>query len=513
VTTAVTDLAGRDPSSKGLTASETRTATSTDERRRRVAESLRVGNPGNNAHDLAAQADPHAECQIQISVEQVRPYEHNPRRASNAKFAAIKASIRESGICTPLTVTKRPSEHHFIIESGGNTRLLALRQLWAETRDPRFATLTAMFRPWRSESHVLTAHLIENEHRADMTFWDRAVGVVGLKARIEVEQGSTLSVRQLREAMQRLGLEVDTATLTHYLFAVQRLRPLGDAVLTLSGLHVRTMQPRLNALKRYAMKRKEMAEGELYAAVFDPVLEGHAKSYQQTGRFDPLAVCAACEAALAAHLGESIALLRAHVHLDGRGSVACPSADDIDTSEVTPTGRRASQPPTAPDGVCIANATHRTDDCAAAVEAATTVAGGNGLIANLIEQIEIFVSLSGIADQVRKDAQVPFGLSVQPFSDRGEDADAGRQCAARALAAVLAECGTAALVATPSSTRVARGDVQIDLVTAFDSDGSDPSLLAWLLETRDADCNAFWNVLNACRTLKKASADQARSME
>jgi len=496
-----------------LTASEIRTATSTDERRRRVAESLRVGNPGNNAHDLPAQADAHAECQIQISVEQVRPYEHNPRRASNAKFAAIKASIRESGICTPLAVTKRPGEHHFIIESGGNTRLLALRQLWAETRDPRFATLNAMFRPWRSESHVLTAHLIENEHRADMTFWDRAVGVVALKARIEVEQGSALSVRQLREAMQRLGLEVDIATLTHYLFAAQRLRPLGDAVPTLSGLHVRTMQPRLNALKRYAVKRKAMGEDELYAAVFDPVLEGHATRYRQTGRFDPLAVCAACEAALAAHLVESIALLRAHVHLDGRGAVACPSESDIDTAEVNPTGHPASQPPTAPDGVCYANATNRMNECARAVEAAPTIAGGDALIANLVEKIEVFASVSGIADRVRSDEQAPFGLSVQPSSDRVEGGDVGRQRALRALAAVLAECGTAALVATPASARVARDDVQFGSVTAFNSDGSDPSLLTWLLDTRDADCNAFWNVLNACRALKKASADQARSME
>ncbi|MFM8864185.1 MAG: ParB family protein, partial [Limnohabitans sp.] len=165
---------------------------SVDERRRLVAESLRVGNPGNNARDLAGQVDPRTESQIELAVDEIQPYEHNPRRATNAKFDDIKESIRTSGLRSPLTVTRRPGESHFIVEAGGNTRLLALRQLWAETRDPRFRRLVVLYRPWRSESHVLTAHLIENEQRGEMTFWDKACGIVALKSRLEAEQGRTL---------------------------------------------------------------------------------------------------------------------------------------------------------------------------------------------------------------------------------------------------------------------------------------------------------------------------------
>ena len=157
---------------------------SLDERRRLVAQSLQVGNPGNNARDLAGQGDPRTESQIELSVDEIRPYENNPRRATNAKFEDIKESIRTSGLRSPLTVTRRPGESHFIVEAGGNTRLLALRQLWAETRDPRFRKLVVLFRPWRSESHVLTAHLIENEQRGEMTFWDKACGIVALKSRL-----------------------------------------------------------------------------------------------------------------------------------------------------------------------------------------------------------------------------------------------------------------------------------------------------------------------------------------
>jgi ParB family protein of integrating conjugative element (PFGI_1 class) len=164
---------------------------SLEERRRLVAESLQVGNPVNRARDLPEQEDPRHDCQIELRLEDIRAYEHNPRRASNAKFAEIKESIRATGIRTPLTVTRRPGEIHFIVEAGGNTRLLAIQQLWAETRDYRFEKLTVVFRPWRSESQVLTSHLVENELRGEMTFWDKANGVLTLKARLEAEKGCT----------------------------------------------------------------------------------------------------------------------------------------------------------------------------------------------------------------------------------------------------------------------------------------------------------------------------------
>ena len=69
---------------------------SIDERRRLVAQSLQVGNPGNNARDLPGPADPYAEQQIELPIDEIRPYEHNPRRSKNLKFDDIKESIRTS---------------------------------------------------------------------------------------------------------------------------------------------------------------------------------------------------------------------------------------------------------------------------------------------------------------------------------------------------------------------------------------------------------------------------------
>ena len=284
--------------------------TSIEERRRLVAESLQVGNPLNRSKELPEQADPRHDCQIELRVDDIQPYEHNPRRANNAKFAEIKESIRSTGIRNPLTVTRRPGEQHFIVEAGGNTRLLAVQQLWAETGDPRFEKLTVLFRPWRSEGHVLVAHLIENEQRGELTFWDKANGVVALKARLEEEKGRPLSLRQFEEELKAAGFSVSKASLAYYLYATARLAVLCDAIPPITYADVGNIQPRLNLVKRYAQMRGAMDEATLYAVVFEPVFRRHADRYRETGTFNASELCHACEEESARHLGEDPARFR-----------------------------------------------------------------------------------------------------------------------------------------------------------------------------------------------------------
>ena len=64
---------------------------SVDARRLLVAQSLQVGNPGNNARDLPGGPDVRGardqfEQQIGLTVDDIRPYENNPRRSLNVKF-------------------------------------------------------------------------------------------------------------------------------------------------------------------------------------------------------------------------------------------------------------------------------------------------------------------------------------------------------------------------------------------------------------------------------------------
>jgi ParB family protein of integrating conjugative element (PFGI_1 class) len=297
-----------------------------DERRRLVAQSLLVGNPVNNARDLGLQPDGRHECQLDLSLDEIRPYEHNPRRNDNLRFDDIKESIRTGGLRNPLTVTRRPGDEHYIVESGGNTRLLALRQLREETRDQRFARLVVLYRPWRSESHVLTAHLIENEQRADMTFWDKATGIVALKKRLEAEQGKALTLRPLEDTLHALGLSVTTATLALYLFATERLSILGEGLPRLTGLDVKTLQPRLNALKRWAQAHSDWDEDALYAQVFNPAFERLVGSRGGDGQLRMGRVIEACEASLAAALRMSLKDLRLSLGADQKVADVKPGA-------------------------------------------------------------------------------------------------------------------------------------------------------------------------------------------
>ena len=426
---------------------------SLDERRRLVAESLQVGNPGNNARDLAGQSDPRTESQIELAIEEIRPYENNPRRAANAKFEDIKESIRTSGLRSPLTVTRRPAESHFIVEAGGNTRLLALRQLWVETRDPRFRKLMVLFRPWRSESHVLTAHLIENEQRGEMTFWDKASGIVALKSSLEAEQGRALTLRPLEDALHALGLSVNTATLGLHLFATERLRTLGQTVADLSGLDVKTIQPRLNALKRYAQARTSLTEDELYAQVFEPVFQRFAEQYPHTGNFSVAATCEACEAALARHLGEPVDGLR-----EALRPGACRGAQDnlpAPTTGIADAGTVASGRPTAGGET-------------------TEVAGAEP--DELLARARSFADAVGLGGVVHPEPQCAGGLRLsEPPAD--DAAQPERERAWWLLAGLLGQLDPG----TPPPASL------------------DPGFLHWLVDPDDSSATAFWELLVCAR--------------
>ena len=489
--------------------------TSIEQRRRLVAESLQVGNLGNNARDLPAQADPTHDCQIELSVEDIRPYEHNPRRANNARFNEIKASIRASGLRNPFTVTRRPGESHFVVEAGGNTRLLAIRQLWAETREPRFHKLGVLFRPWRSESHVLTAHLIENEQRGDMNFWDKASGVVDLKARIETEKGITLSLRQLEEAMKALGLSINTATLAHYLFATERLGILGEAVIDLSGLDVKTLQPRLNSMKRYAQTRTSLAEDELYAMVFEPVFRHTAEEYRRTSSFSIAAVCRACEEELADVLGEPVAELRMALEPATR-STQGSSGSSPAPAVAAPRAVEGGKVPPANDPSSLAEPAVSTANTADAATAASgrhdpardsplAAAGGPVHHSRIIEQAHVCAALAGIGDCLRGDADAPRGFSLDalPTSATGEALLPGRQWAWQLLALVSAQLDTSASVAMPNES-TAFDPATADTACRAPPPTPDPfsfdaAFVAWLVDADDQLATACWNLLTLVR--------------
>lgn len=198
----------------------------------------------------AALTDPIADTPMVVTLDQLRPYDNDPRVTRNPAYEEIKASIRERGLDAAPAITRRPGEPHYIIRNGGNTRLAILRELWAETKDERFFRVPCMFRPWpeRGEIVALTGHLAENELRGGLTFIERALGIQKAQELYEQETGKPLSQSELARRLTADGLPVQQSHISRMQDAVQYLLPAIPTVLY-GGLGRRQVE-RIAVLRR-----------------------------------------------------------------------------------------------------------------------------------------------------------------------------------------------------------------------------------------------------------------------
>lgn len=170
--------------------------------------------------------DPVGTTPMVVAIEKIVSYDNNPRSAENAMYDDIKASISANGLQQPLVITRRPGDEHYMIRAGGNTRLTVVKDLHAETNDPRFAQVNVLFEPWVSESDTLTAHLIENDTRGDLIFIDRAIAISKLKQLLETEIGKTLSQNALSKALAERGYKLSQSLISQMTYALDVLLPV-----------------------------------------------------------------------------------------------------------------------------------------------------------------------------------------------------------------------------------------------------------------------------------------------
>ncbi|MCO7639826.1 ParB family protein [Pseudomonas sp. S 311-6] len=175
----------------------------------------------------AALTDPIADTPMVVTLDELRPYEHDPRVTRNPAYEEIKASIRERGLDAPPAITRRPGEAHYIIRNGGNTRLAILRELWSETKEERFFRIACLLRPWpaRGEIVALTGHLAENELRGGLTFIERALGIEKAREFYEQESGQSLSQSELARRLTADGYPVPQSHISRMADAVRYLLP------------------------------------------------------------------------------------------------------------------------------------------------------------------------------------------------------------------------------------------------------------------------------------------------
>ncbi|QCI14062.1 transcriptional regulator [Pseudomonas putida] len=185
----------------------------------------------------AAMSDPIADTPLVLSIDEVLPWEDNPRTTRNPRYDELKESIRNRGLDTPPPVTRRPGEEKYRIRNGGNTRISILKELFQETNDPQYQRLHVLFRPWdqvRGEIIMLTGHLAE-DLKGELKFIERAVGVGKAKALYEVEDGQEIGIRELSRRLTKDGYPVSHSHISRMLDALQYLLPAAPGLLY-SGL-------------------------------------------------------------------------------------------------------------------------------------------------------------------------------------------------------------------------------------------------------------------------------------
>ncbi|MCW2097904.1 UNVERIFIED_ORG: ParB family protein of integrating conjugative element (PFGI_1 class) [Pseudomonas psychrophila] len=183
-------------------------------------------------------SDPIVDTPMLLSLDEVLPYDTNPRTTRNPKYDEIKQSIRQRGLDTPPPITRKPGEDKYRIRNGGNTRLAILNELHRETGDEKFFKFHCLFRPWdavRGEIISLTGHLAENDLQGQLKFIERAVGVDKARELYEAESGQALSQRELARRLAADGYPVSQPHISRMQDTIRYLLPAVPTLLY-SGL-------------------------------------------------------------------------------------------------------------------------------------------------------------------------------------------------------------------------------------------------------------------------------------
>lgn len=163
---------------------------------KKLTESNILGFLDSNIMDSGKHDDPISAQKIIVTLDQLQPYELNPRRTRNPKYDDIKASIESVGLIETPNITRRdPDDEKYSIRDGGNTRLEILNELYLKYKNlaekevddsvtedllqkaDSFYRISCLFVPFKDDLNALSTHMIENEERGGTIFIERALVV------------------------------------------------------------------------------------------------------------------------------------------------------------------------------------------------------------------------------------------------------------------------------------------------------------------------------------------------
>ncbi|KAA0015142.1 hypothetical protein F0A16_21450 [Salinicola corii] len=190
-----------------------------------ITAKLKQPGPALNSKPADRLPAPTVEMSMTLTLDQLRPYDRNPRTQRNPAYDDIKSSIQAVGLKQKLTVTQRPGDDKFMISDGGNTRLSILNELYRETGDERYFRQDCHYIPWQGEINVLAGHLAENDNRGQLSWIERARGVFEAKRMIEEAEGKAVSQRILTSKLQELGYTINQSHISRMLYTIEHFLP------------------------------------------------------------------------------------------------------------------------------------------------------------------------------------------------------------------------------------------------------------------------------------------------
>lgn len=216
--------------------------------------SLHIGSPEQTDMNIGQSGfKPFNGLSMQVSIDEIDFFEKNPRHSHDPEmYAQIKESIRASGVQQPVHITKRPNANKYVLAQGGNTRLKIVKELYEETGESRFSQMPCIYTEYTNDENILIAHLIENEQRADMSFWDKVSAYAELRDLFQQQSGKELSARALEPVFKEHGISLSYSKLAMYFFAANSLFGLGTFCNSLSLQKSNFLRQQFNDLKQTA---------------------------------------------------------------------------------------------------------------------------------------------------------------------------------------------------------------------------------------------------------------------
>ena len=216
-----------------------------------ISDFLNEPNIESNSPSVT-QLMPPLPCRMTVTLDEVIPYDRNPRRSKNPNYESIKESIRNRGLDDEPTITRRSIDEPFMIRSGGNTRLEILRELYKEYQDlaqtaedadnsdeakqlriksEEFYRFEWGYKPWEGETNALIGHMAENEERGDMIYIEKALAVKELQDIFSEDEDNILSSRKLAVKITGSGWSIGHTSITLMLYTINELHEKIDRAL------------------------------------------------------------------------------------------------------------------------------------------------------------------------------------------------------------------------------------------------------------------------------------------